>query len=50
VPKNLANFIDDVHYTEAGSSLLAELVAVRIADSGMIAQKQQLERTSQRDL
>jgi len=37
VPKNLRNFIDDVHYTEAGSSLLAELVAARITDSGVIA-------------
>ena len=36
IPKNLDNFIDDCHYTAAGSALLAQLVAEEIIKSGII--------------
>lgn len=39
IPKNLVNFRDDVHYKEAGSRLLAKLVAKNIIDRNLISAK-----------
>ena len=36
VPKNLANFLDDVHYTDAGSTLLAQAVARKVVELGIV--------------
>ena len=38
VEKNLTNFVDDVHYTEAGAKTLAEAVAQKIIRTGIVPQ------------
>jgi len=39
IPRNLDNFVDDVHYTEQAAELLAELVAESIVKSNVVEEK-----------